>query len=209
MLSLVAGDVPVLAPTQKLSGSLRASLMQRAPNAVRDFVAASDAQWRPEAASDDVGRFQPGNEAAEDLCCNCSCSPSDPDPMVRVPLEAEAGLVEGEGLGALAVLAEAVAAAPQNPLPKLQPNGITQEASLAAQLDRISTEVNADCVTAMTAVSALAGIGSAAKASVEEAGANIQCTVSELNILADELERCGAASSFWASCAQHVSAHWF
>ena len=46
-----AGDVPVLPPVQAYGGALRASLEQRAPTAVRDYVAPRLAPTRAQDSS--------------------------------------------------------------------------------------------------------------------------------------------------------------
>ncbi len=196
--ALAPGDVPALAPVQKLSGSLRLSLMQRAPNAVRDFAAASNTPWRWGPASEDSptgasdgDRCKFGEEGLQNVRGDRSCSELDPDTAsgTQVPLKVELVPAEGEGMDALGMLADAVASVPQSPPPKVQPKGIKQGPSTAVQQNKLGDKAGPHHVIALSAVSALAAIGSAAGGAAESAGADVEFTLRELQTLANELER--------------------
>ena len=195
---MAAGDVPALAPVQQLSGSLRLSLMQRAPNAVRDFVAASNALWRSEPASEDspTGSFDGGRcasteEVVGDVRRNQSCVESDPvtGSGARMPPKMESSPTDGDGMDALGVLADAVECVPQSPPAKLQPKGIKLEPSTMLEQDEAGGKADPDPEMASSAATALATISVAANAAADAAGADVEFTLRELQILAKELER--------------------
>ncbi len=203
---LVAGDVPVLAPAQPISGSLRLSLMQRAPSAVRDHAAASRSHQRqrtaPPGGLNNSGPRTSAEEAVEDGPCGLQSADVDPgrDPASEAQFcgsepDTESGAEDG--LDALAVLANAVESTPQSPPPKPQPDG-QLTALPAAEPAKQQTAAKAEAVagSALGAISALAAIGSATNAPSEVVGPDVEFTVRELEVLTKEVERYGSSGAW-------------
>ncbi len=198
---LVAGDVPVLAPAQPISGSLRLAFMQRAPSAVRDHAAASRSDQRQRTGSVETSAGLPGSgqctSADEPENHSRDLQPAAPKPgadpaseVARSDMFCDSG--EEDGMDALAALADVVESMPQSPPPKAQPNG-ELTALPAAEAAKQQTAVKAEAVagSALGAISALAAISSAADAASEAVGPDVEFTVRELEVLTKEVERCG------------------
>ena len=194
---LAAGDVPVLTPTQKISGSLRLSLMQRAPNAVRDYAAHQKRAGSVEPPTDmsSGSRSASADEGAEDGARSRSPTEPDTDPASgdRVSSPDRVAAVSGaqDGLDALAVLADVVESTPQSPPRKQAANAGLNTSPKAVKVKGVKAE--ADPGPALGAVGALAAIGCAANAAAEMVGADVEFTAHELEVLAKELERCVVA----------------
>ena len=137
------------------------------------------------------------DEEVKNIHRDSSCPDLHLDPIFGscMPPNAEPGPVEVEGMDALAVLADAVESTPQSPPWNAQPKVIKQDPSRAVQQNRPSgkTDPDPDPETAMSAVSALAAIGSDVNAAADAVGPEVEFTARELQILTKELERCGAA----------------
>ena len=201
---LVAGDVPVLAPAQPMSGSLRLSLMQRAPSAVRDHAAASRSDQQLHTGSVETfaglsgsgpctSADEPAQDHSRDLqptAPKSGAAPASEDQVARSDMYCDSD--EEDGMDALAVLADVVESTPQSPPPRAQPDGqLTALPAVEAAKQQTGAKAEAVAGSALGPISALAAIGSAAHAASEAVGPDVEFTVRELEVLAKEVERCG------------------
>ena len=189
---MAAGDVPVLAPAQPVSGSLRLSLMQRAPGAVRDHAAASCSEQRQR-----IGPVEPIAGLRSNGPCTsvnkatAGCSNGDSQPAATnrgTHPDSEVGAEDG--MDALTVLADAVEFTPQSPPLKPEPD-VQLKALPATETTEQQTAVKAEAASgsALGAISALAAIGSAAAVASEVVGPDVDFTLRELEVLTKEVER--------------------
>ena len=192
-----------------MSGSLRLSLMQRAPSAVRDHAAAfrSDQRQRTgsvetsaglSGSSQSTSADEPTEDHSRDLqpaAPTLGAAPASEDQVARSDMYC--GSDEEDGMDALAVLADVVESAPQSPPSKPRPHGqLTALPAAEAAKQQTGAKAGAVAGSGLGAISALAAVGSAAHAASEAVGPDVEFTVRELEVLTKEVERCGF-SKIW------------